>query len=127
MKEFLKYANEFLKDGDCERNDLNYLRKNEVPYDSVDRIYALYVIDTMPHLLDIDLSTQENIHKEFDKGIPKEIEEEFQEVTYKSYNNYEREGMSQIEAYINIINIAKKGKEETLKDSYYTNGYFGAS
>ena len=78
-------------------------------------------------MLEIDLSTQEAIREHFDNDVPDEIKEEFNLVSMETYHNYEREAMSQIDGYLNLINIVKKGKDVVLKDSYYTGGWFGAS
>lgn len=125
--EFYKFTKEFFKKNEKTLEDINRLRENEKPFDSVDRMYAIYIIEKKPHLLEVDLSTQEKINEAFAGGVPEEIREEFDLVSTASYNNYEREAMSPKKGYFNLLFIAKKGLEETLKDSYYEGGWFGAS
>ena len=124
---FYDYVKKELAKVDIKLESLNHLRGNKVPYDSVDRFYALYVIDTMPKLLEIDLSNVEKQKEAFELGVPESIEEEFDLASMSAYNNYEREAMSNVEGYINLIYIAKKGRDYTLKDAYCNGGWFGAS
>lgn len=131
---FYKFAENF-----CKENNVNFdgsrfafFHNNNIPFDSVDRIYALYLIDSNSHLLDIDIdeimkdeSKQTN---EYMYNLMTDVEkEEFDLVTDWAYENYEREGMSPYVAFFNIIAVAKKGKDITLTDSYYDGGWFGAS
>ena len=131
---FYKFAENFCKENDKEFDGTRFafFHNNNVPFDSVDRIYALYLIDSDSHLLDIDI---DEIVKDENKKtneymyslMTEEEKEEFKLVTNWAYENYEREGMSPYVAFFNIIAVAKKGKEVTLKDSYYDGGWFGAS
>ena len=131
---FYKFAEKFCKENNKEFDGTRFafFHNNEIPFDSVDRIYALYLIDSNSHLLDIDL---EEIIKNKEKQtneymyslMTKEEIKEFNLVTNWAYENYEREGMSPYVAMFNIIDVAKKGEEVVLKDSYYNGGWFGAS
>ncbi len=131
---FYRFAEKFCKENnkEFEGDRFAFFHNNDIPFDSVDRIYALYLIDEKSHLLDIDL---EDILKDKEKqtndymySLMTDYEkEEFDLVTDWSYENYEREGMSPYVAFFNIIDVAKKGKEAVLEDSYYDGGWFGAS
>lgn len=131
---FYKFAEKFCKENNKEFDGTRFVffHNNKIPFDSVDRIYALYLIDDKSHLLDIDL---EEIIKDKEKQtneymyslMNKEEKEEFELVTDWAYDNYEREGISPYVAFFNIIDVAKKGKEVVLKDSYYDGSWFGAS
>jgi hypothetical protein len=131
---FYKFAENFCKENDKEFDGTRFVffHNNDVPFDSVDRIYALYLIDSNSHLLDIDI---DEIVKDKNKQtneymyslMTEEEKEEFKLVTNWAYDNYEREMMSPYVAFFNIVGVAKKGKEVTLKDSYYDGGWFGAS
>lgn len=131
---FYKFCEKSCKENNKEwtKDRFAFFHNNEIPFDSVDRIYALYLIDSKSHLLDIDL---EEILKDKDKQtneymyslMTEQEKEEFSLVTDWAYENYEREGMSPYVAFFNLIDVAKKGKEYTLKDSYYDDGWFGAS
>lgn len=132
--EFYKFAEKFCKENNREFDGSRFafFHNNEIPFDSVDRIYALYLIDTKSHLLDIDT---EEIIKNKDKQtneymyslMTKEEKEEFDLISNWAYENYEREMMSPYVAFFNIIAVAQKGYEYTLKDSYYDGGWLGAS
>jgi hypothetical protein len=119
----------------CEENNKEFkgerfafFHNNDIPFDSVDRIYGLYLIDTKSKLLDIDLSDVNRLNQEYmDNLMSKEEREEFDLVTNWAYENYEREAMPPYVAFFNIIAVAKKGKEIVLNDSYYDGGWFGAS
>lgn len=131
---FYKFAEKFCKENNKEFDGTRFVffHNNNIPFDSVDRIYALYLIDSNSHLLDIDL---DEIIKDKEKQtneymyslMTKEELEEFKLVTNWAYENYERETISLYVAFFNIIDVAKKGKEVVLKDSYYAGGWFGAS
>lgn len=97
---------------------INY--SHEMPCDSWDRLFALFILDCYPEL----------IKKEF-KDLPKEIQHEFSiesgtEGSY-AYNNYEREWISNDHAWENLTIVAEKGREAVLKDSYEDGGWFGAA
>lgn len=109
--------------------------RNDIPYDSVDRFVALYMIEHEPTIIkesvDIIRSIKNNAELnawyESLKENHKEFIKEFELVETWAYNNYEREGMSNAGALANIIDVAEKGKETVLQDSYYNGGWFGAS
>lgn len=131
---FYKFAENFCKENNREfKGDrFAFFHNNDIPFDSVDRIYALYLIDEKSHLLDIDLeeilNDKENHTDDYMYSLMSDYEkEEFDLVTDWAYENYEREGLAGYEAFFNIINTAKKGKDIVLKDSYYDGGWFGAS
>jgi len=131
---FYKFAENFCKENNREfKGDrFAFFHNNDIPFDSVDRIYALYLINEKSHLLDIDLeeilNDKENQTDDYMYSLMSDYEkEEFDLVTDWAYENYEREGMSSYVAFFNIIDVAKKGKEVVLKDSYYDGGWFGAS
>ena len=131
---FYKFAEKFCKENnkEWEGDRFAFFHNNDIPFDSVDRIYALYLIDENSHLLNINLeeilNNKEKQNDDFMKSLMSEEEqEEFDLVSNWAYENYEREGMSRYIAFFNIINVAQKGKEVVLKDSYYDGGWFGAS
>ena len=131
---FYKFAEKFCKENNKEwyGDRFAFFHNNNIPFDSVDRIYALYLIDKKSHLLDIDLeeilNNKEKQTNDYMYSLMSDYEkEEFDLVTNWAYENYEREGMSPYVAFFNIIDVAKKGKEVVLKDSYYNGGWFGAS
>ena len=131
---FYKFAEKFCKENnkEWEGNRFAFFHNNDIPFDSVDRIYALYLIDENSPLLNINLEEilkdKEKQNDDFMKSLMTEEEqEEFALVSNWAYENYEREGMSRYVAFFNIIDVAQKGKEIVLKDSYYDGGWFGAS
>jgi hypothetical protein len=131
---FYKFCEKFCKENNVEwtKSRMSFFHSNEIPFDSVDRIYALYLIDIKSHLLDINiddvLNKEGNQNDEYMYQLMTEEEkEEFSLVSEWAYENYEREGMPRWVAFFNIINVAQKGKEAVLKDSYYNDGWFGAS
>lgn len=100
----------------------------DIPFDSIDRLFALYLLEHKLNLVEnTPLTIDFEIKDALDAGIPEEIKDIFEMVTLWAYNNYEREGISPISAYVNLVYKAQKGKEEVLKDSYYNGGWFGAS
>ena len=131
---FYKFAEKFCKENnkEWEGDRFAFFHNNDIPFDSVDRIYALYLIDENSHLLNINLeeilNDKEKQNDDFMKSLMSEEEqEEFDLVSNWAYENYEREGMSRYIAFFNVIDVAQKGKEVVLKDSYYDGGWFGAS
>ena len=131
---FYKFAEKFCKENNKEFDGTRFafFHNNNIPFDSVDRIYALYLIDTKSHLLDIDIDEiiedKEKSSNEYMYSLMLEEEqEEFKLVTDWAYENYEREGISPYVAFFNLLDVAKKGKEIVLNDSYYDGGWFGAS
>ena len=127
---FYKFAEKF-----CEENNRNFdgsrfvfFHNNDKPFDSVDRIYALYLIDINSHLLDADMSDLNKCDNAYMLELmTTEEQEEFELVTRWAYENYEREGMEKFVAFFNLLDIAQKGKEAVLSDSYEDGGWFGAS
>ena len=131
---FYKFAEKFCKENnkEWEGDRFAFFHNNDIPFDSVDRIYALYLIDEKSHFLDINLDEilkdKEKQTNEYMYSLMTDYEkEEFDLVTNWAYENYEREGMSPYVAFFNIIDVAKKGINVVLKDSYYNGGWFGAS
>lgn len=127
---FYEFAKKFCEENEKELDGTRFafFHNNDIPFDSVDRIYGLYLIDIKSKLLDIDLSDVSKLTESYMEELMSEYEkEEFKLVTSWAYDNYEREGLAPNESFFNIINVAKKGKEATLKDSYYDGGWFGAS
>lgn len=131
---FYRFAEKFCKENNKEFDGTRFafFHNNDVPFDSVDRIYALYLIESNSHLLEINL---DEIDKDEEKQtneymyslMTQEEQDEFKLVTNWAYENYEREGMSPYVAFFNLIYVAKQGKEAVLTDSYYDGGWFGAS
>lgn len=131
---FYRFAEKFCKENNKEFDGTRFafFHNNDVPFDSVDRIYALYLIESNSHLLEINL---DEINKDKEKQtneymyslMTQEEQDEFKLVTDWAYENYEREGMSPYVAFFNLIYVAKQGKEAVLTDSYYVGGWFGAS
>ena len=131
---FYKFAKKFCeeKNKDFDGTRFTFFHNNNVPLDSVDRIYALYLIDSNSHLLEINI---DEIKKDKEKQtneymyslMTEEEKSEFELVSEWAYENYERELMSPYVAFFNLIDVAKKGKEVVLNDSYYDGGWFGAS
>ena len=127
----LEYWDELRKDtkhfsgDDCKVLDLensswwiNY--SHEKPLDSWDRLFALYLIDVHPDCVN---KTWEEV---------KDIEDikDFSIDGYegnRAYDNYEREGLGDTDAWEAMTNVAKKGKDVVLVDSYEDDGWFGAS
>lgn len=131
---FYKFAKRFCEENNHEWTEdrFSFFHNNNLPFDSVDRIYALYLIDENSHLLSVDIeSIKEDKNKQTNEYMyslmTEEEKEEFKLVTGWAYENYEREAISPHIAFFNIIAVAQKGKEYTLKDSYYDDGWFGAS
>ena len=131
---FYKFAEKFCKENNRKwlGDRFAFFHNNNIPFDSVDRIYALYLIDEKSQLLNINLDEilkdKEKQTNEYMYSLMNDYEqEEFKLVTEWAYENYEREAMSPYVAFFNIISVAQKGKEVVLKDSYYDGGWFGAS
>lgn len=131
---FYKFAEKFCKENNrkWEGDRFAFFHNNNIPFDSVDRIYALYLIDEKSNLLNINLDEilkdKEKQTNEYMYSLMNDYEkEEFSLVSNWAYENYEREAMSPYVAFFNIISVAQKGKDAVLKDSYYDGGWFGAS
>lgn len=113
--------------------------RNDKPFDSFDRLFALYLIDQHIDVInkfDVDKACEslENGKAEYKKAFdtPKtsiDLKNEYEKILWPmSYENYEREGIDNICALVNMIHVAKKGKEAVLTDSYADeDGWFGAS
>lgn len=107
---------------------------NPLPCDSYDRLYALYLLDCHKSIIDeFDVQKacqdKEYADKQFNTLLDNEgIKEEFMETLFfMSYENYEREGISHLVAFVNMVNVAQHGRDAVLNDSYKNNGWFGAS
>lgn len=105
---------------DLENNSwwINY--SHERPFDSWDRLFALYLIDVHPECID----------KTWDEVKDIEDIKDFSNDGYegrKAYDNYEREWLSDKDAWREMVDVAKQGREKVLVDSYEDDGWFGAS
>lgn len=114
--------------------------RNDKPFDSFDRLFALYLIDQHIEVInefDVEKACEssENGEIEYQKAFDNrsnsslDLKNEYEKVLWTmSYENYEREGIDNICALVNMIHVAKKGKEAVLTDSYANeDGWFGAS
>lgn len=113
---FMQYVYTLLKENNLEQEVWSVRYSHERPFDSFDRLYALYVLEKRPDLL---TTAFDNLN-EADAA-------EFNDQSNHAYNNYEREMISQEEAYNILMAIAKGGIEVVRKDSYDDGGWFGAS
>lgn len=97
---------------------INY--SHEKPLDSWDRLFALYLIDVHPECIDKTWDEVKDLEdiKDFDNDGYEGI---------KAYNNYERECLSSEDAWKEMINVAKQGRDAVLVDAYEDGGWFGAS
>lgn len=103
---------------------------NSIPTDSVDRVFALYLVTCHQELLDSlneDIILNKDKLSEFYSNMDSQIKLDFEGIKYIAYENYEREGISDLEAFGNLVYVAKKGESEVLKDSYRDGGWFGSS
>lgn len=108
------------KELDLENNSwwINY--SHERPLDSWDRLFALYLLDVYPDC----------VYKTWDEVKDLEDIKDFSNNGFegnKAYNNYEREWLSDKDAWDAMTNVAKQGRERVLVDSYDDDGWFGAS
>ena len=96
---------------------INYT--HEKPLDSWDRLFALYLIDVHPDCVNKTWDEVKDIEdiKEFDDGYEGN----------RAFDNYEREWLSAQDAWREMTNVAKQGREKVLVDSYDNDGWFGAS
>ena len=106
--------------------------KNEQPFDSFDRLYALYLLEEHK-----DIIKKIDINKAyFDKNYAnskcyellekEDILDEFNHQLFRlAYDNLERKNDSLVTPFINMITVAQAGKEAILEDSYQNGGYFG--
>lgn len=129
-----KIVNQHYRDGTKEIDEniiieaINYSR--DIPFDSFDRLYALYLIENHKedvldkYDIDLAIENEEYAKNQYNKVIKEEYEEYLHGL---SYENYEREGISNLVSFVNMVHIAKKGTEAVLNDSYANGGWFGAS
>ena len=127
---FYSYVETFFKErGQKFENQWDIHRSNELPFDSVDRLIALYLLDNHPEMVALSLmhiTSSEQAWKwytEFDE----EFKKWFDLASNWAYNNYEREWISNAVALVYILAIAKQGLDEVLTNSYANGGWFGAS
>ena len=121
----LRKNTESLSGDDCKTLDLeNSLRwihnSHERPLDSWDRLFALYLIDVHPECVDKTWGEVKDIEDVKDFGF-----EGFE--GYRAYSNYEREWLDDEDAWREMANVAKRGREAVLADSYETGGWFGVA
>lgn len=107
---------------------------NKAPFDSFDRIFALWLIDQHFEIIanfDVEKAkfSEEYCEEYFTECIMdnQELFDEWNHNTDLAYDNYEREDINAICAFINMLNVAEKGPDAVLKDSYCNGGWFGAS
>lgn len=104
---------------DLENNSwwINY--SHEKPLDSWDRLFALYLIDVHPECLDKAWDEVKDLEdvKEFDSGYEGN----------RAFDNYEREWLGVQDAWREMANVARQGRERVLADSCEDGGWFGAS
>ena len=93
----------------------------EKPYDSWDRLFALYIIDSHPELLGKEWEEVKDNEDMQDFCIHSGFEGSC------AYDNYEREWLSDENAFRELMKVAVKGREAVLEDSYEDDGWFGAS
>ena len=105
---------------DLENNSwwINY--SHEKPLDSWDRLFALYLIDVHPDCVNKTWNEVKDIEDIKDFSIDGYEGN-------RAYDNYEREGLGDTDAWEAMTNVAKKGKDVVLVDSYEDDGWFGAS
>lgn len=105
---------------DLENNSwwINY--SHEKPLDSWDRLFALYLIDVHPDCVNKTWNEVKDIEDIKDFNIDGYEGN-------RAYDNYEREGLGDTDAWEAMTNVAKKGKDVVLVDSYEDDGWFGAS
>lgn len=114
------FSGEKYKDLDLVNNYWWIDYSNEKPLDSWDRLFALYLIDVHPECLD----------KTWDEVKDLEDIKDFSIDSYegsKAYDNYEREWISNEDAWRKMIEVAKQGRDAVLIDSYEDGGWFGAA
>ena len=104
---------------DLEENSwwINY--SHEKPLDSWDRLFALYLLDVHPEVIN---KTWDEVK---DLEDIKEVGDGYE--GNRAYDNYEREWLSASDAWNEMTNVAKQGRDVVLVDSYEDNGWFGAS
>ena len=148
--EYIEYVTSFLKVNNVEVGDKTYqtpygvdapyfnsyiTHHSTLPLDSFDRIYALYLLDTYPNIVEefnvetYVASTSSEDTTEYIKGLlGQDLWDAFCSLpTSLAYENYEREYISPSEGLANILHVAREGHNATLTDSYANGGWFGAS
>lgn len=113
--------------GDDHKDILNNLwwvdYSHEMPCDSWDRLFALYIIDEHSEIIGKPWKEVESL--DFMQSFKNE-KSDFSEGAM-AYNNYEREWISNEEAYNEMMAVIKKGRERVLEDSADDYGWFGAA
>ena len=129
LERFSSYVKSYFEDNNMEYEDLNSVaHQNHPPFDSFDRLYALYLIDKKPQIIQkaYKFSSEEEC-KTFLDNLDEDTKKEMKALFRYSYDNYEREGMRDTVAYGNLLYEATKGKESVLKSTYGEGGWFGSS
>ena len=118
-KDTKDFSGDEMKVLDLENNSWWISYSHERPFDSWDRLFALYLIDIHPECID----------KTWDEVKDIEDIKDFSNDGYegkKAYDNYEREWLSDKSAWRMMVDVAKQGREKVLVDSYEDDGWFGA-
>lgn len=109
---------------------INY--KNSRPFDSFDRLYALYLLEEHKEIINkIDIERayfdrQYANDKCYEILEKEDILDEFNHQLFRlAYDNLERQNDSLVTPFINMITVAQAGKDSILEDSYQNGGYFG--
>ena len=117
---------EWLKERIGNEQEIEY--SNPVPYDSYDRWFAVYLIESNSDILKINaLEKIKEGTKDFIQFLSNEEKELFDEEFYLAYDNYEREGISKDCALANMLDVINQGIDKVMTDSYSNGGWFGAS
>lgn len=118
-----RYSDDDHKVLDLENDSWWIHYSHEKPLDSWDRLFVLYLIDVHP----------ECVGKTWDEAKGTKDIEDFGNCDCrgyegkKAYDNYERECLSDEDAWEAMVAVAKKGRDAVLADSYEDGGWFGAS
>ena len=129
LEAFSSYVKNFFEKNNMEYEDLKSVaHQNHSPFDSFDRLYALYLIDKKPQIIQkaYKFPSEEDC-KTFLDNLDEDAKKEMKALFRYSYDNYEREGMPDTVAYGNLLYEATKGKESVLKSTYGEGGWFGSS
>jgi hypothetical protein len=127
---FYQHVIDFCKERNYEvTNTYDIMYDQDVPFDSIDRFIALYMLEKYPNIVSIDISNMrdERVAKEILDSTDDEFKEWYKLASDWAYDNYEREFISPSAALYHIIKEAKQGKAHVLADSYSDGGWFGAS
>ena len=127
---FYEFVKKFFEEhGRAFENNWSVYHQNELPFDSVDRLIALFMLESYPEMVGLDLLsiTTDKDALEWYASLDPEFKEWFDSASNWAYNNYEREWISNAVALMYILAIAKQGTDEILTNSYATGGWFGAS